>query len=221
MVPMTGPRVIPLTPQRRRQLTRDTLIDAAAELFARRGFHAASLDEIAAAAGFTKGAIYSNFGSKEDLLLAVVEQRGDQMLSAMWEAHQAKDTVHVHDPAAAAATWRRIVAADEQTQLLRLELRLYALREPRVRERFADMQRRHLQKATDFLVREAEADGYGFAMPVQHLAGLMIAVTEGLLLEAAVDTDNRADYEQRFEEFLTLLVAAGVNAPTVTDSGEG
>ena len=205
--------VSPLTPERRRQLTRDTLVAAAAELFARRGFHAASLDDIAATAGFTKGAIYSNFGSKEDLLLAVVEQRGDEMLSAMWEAHQAKGAVHPHEPGGAAATWRRIVAADEQTQLLRLELRLYALREPHMRERFADLQRRQLQKATDFLLREAEADGYGFRMPAQHLAGLMIALTEGLLMEAAVDPDNRADYEQRFEEFLGLLVAAGVNDP--------
>jgi AcrR family transcriptional regulator len=211
---MAGMSVAPLTPERRRQLTRDTLIDAAAELFARRGFHAASLDDIAAAAGFTKGAIYSNFGSKEDLLLAVVEQRGDQMLSAMWEAHQATGAVHVHEPGDAAATWRRIVAADEQTQLLRLELRLYALREPRMRERFADLQRRQLEKATEFLVREAEADGYGFRMPVHHLAGLMIALTEGLLMEAAVDPNNRDDYEQRFEEFLTLLVAAGVNEPS-------
>ena len=208
---MAGMAVTPLTPERRRQLTRDTLIDAAADLFARRGFHAASLDEIAAAAGFTKGAIYSNFGSKEDLLLAVVEQRGDRMLSAMWDAHQAKGAVHVHDPQDAAANWRRIVAADEQTQLLRLELRLYALREPSVRDRFADLQRRQLERATEFLVREAEADGYGFRMPVQHLAGLMIALTEGLLMEAAVDPDNLADYEERFEEFLALLVAAGIN----------
>lgn len=202
---MADTAVVPLTPERRRQLTRDTLIAAAAELFARRGFHAASLEDIAATAGFTKGAIYSNFGSKEDLLLAVVEQRGDQMLSAMWEAHQENGAVHTHEPGDTAAMWSRIVATDELTQLLRLELRLYALREPRVRERFADLQRRQLQKATDFLLREAEANGYEPRMPLQHLAGLMIALTEGLLMEAAVDPDNKADYEQRFEEFLALL----------------
>jgi len=210
---MASMAVTPLTPERRRQLTRETLIDAAAELFARRGFHAASLDEIAAAAGFTKGAIYSNFGSKDDLLLAVVEQRGDRMLSAMWEAHQAEGATHTHEPEDAAATWRRIVATDEQTQLLRLELRLHALRDPVMRERFAELQRRQLAKATDFLLREAEAFGYGFGLPVQHIAGLLIALTEGLLMEAAVDSGNRADYEERFEQFLALLAAAGVNAP--------
>src|SRR5215216_2304050 len=89
--------VRPLTPERRRQLTRDTLIDAAAEAFARRGIRAASLDEIAAADGFTKGAIYSNFGGKEEPLLAVGEERGERMLAAMWEAHQASDVHRLHD----------------------------------------------------------------------------------------------------------------------------
>ena len=58
------------TPERRRQLTRDTLIEAAAAVFARRGFHGASLDEIAETAGFTRGAIYKNFADKEDLFFA-------------------------------------------------------------------------------------------------------------------------------------------------------
>src|SRR5687768_14330052 len=54
----------PLTPQRRREMTREHLLEAAAIVFARDGFHRASLDDIAALAGFTKGAVYSNFKSK-------------------------------------------------------------------------------------------------------------------------------------------------------------
>ena len=46
-----------LTPERRRQLTRDALVAAAAEVFTAKGFHAASLDEIADAAGFTRGVV--------------------------------------------------------------------------------------------------------------------------------------------------------------------
>ena len=203
--------VTPLTPQRRRQLTRDTLIDAAAEAFARRGIHASSLEEIAAAAGFSKGAIYSNFGSKEELLLAVVEQRGEQMLAAMWEAHQASDHDHLQDPAGAAEIWRRIVATDEQTQMLRLELRLYAMREPAFQARLADMQRQQRAKATEFLLREAEGVGFTFRLPPDRVAGLLIALTEGLLQQAGVDPDSRPVYEQDFELFLTLLIAAGAD----------
>src|SRR5262249_10424519 len=56
------------TPERRRQLTRDALLDAAASVFAKRGFHGASLDEIAATAGYTRGAIYKHFADKDELL---------------------------------------------------------------------------------------------------------------------------------------------------------
>ena len=65
----------PLTPARRREMTRRHLLEAAAVVFARDGFHGASLDDVAATAGFTKGAVYSNFKSKEDLFLALFDDR--------------------------------------------------------------------------------------------------------------------------------------------------
>ena len=55
--------------------TRQALLDAAAQVFANRGFGGASLDEIAEVAGYTKGAVYSNFGSKDELFLAVLQDR--------------------------------------------------------------------------------------------------------------------------------------------------
>ena len=63
--------------ERRRQLTRDSLMDSARRLFAARGFHGASLDDIAAEAGFTRGAIYSSFGG---LFLAVVERHSEELI---------------------------------------------------------------------------------------------------------------------------------------------
>ena len=58
------------TVERRRELTREALLASAREVFAHRGFHAASLEEIAEAAGFTRGAVYSNFENKEELFFA-------------------------------------------------------------------------------------------------------------------------------------------------------
>ena len=72
----------PLTPERRRQQTREHLLAAAAEVFAERGFHGASLDEVAAVAGFTKGAVYSNFKNKEDLFLALLKESYDREMQA-------------------------------------------------------------------------------------------------------------------------------------------
>ncbi|MDQ6807334.1 MAG: TetR/AcrR family transcriptional regulator, partial [Actinomycetota bacterium] len=63
-----------LTRDEKRAETRSALVRSAADVFARRGFHAASVDEIAENAGFSVGALYSNFERKEDLLLAAIEQ---------------------------------------------------------------------------------------------------------------------------------------------------
>src|SRR3954454_19188950 len=62
------------TQPERRQKTRTRLLAAATRVFARHGYHAATLDEIAAEAGFTKGALYYNFASKEELFLALLDQ---------------------------------------------------------------------------------------------------------------------------------------------------
>src|SRR3954454_25281224 len=58
----------------RKARTRAALLDAAARVYARRGFAGATLDEVAEEAGFTKGAIYAHFGSKDDLLRALMEE---------------------------------------------------------------------------------------------------------------------------------------------------
>src|ERR1700733_1592363 len=70
------------TPERRRQLTRDALIASARDVFAQRGFHAASLEEIAEAAGFSRGAVYSNFENKEELFFAVLDRHVDLQVAA-------------------------------------------------------------------------------------------------------------------------------------------
>src|SRR4029079_11737574 len=75
----------PLSRAERREQTRDDLIAAADRLFVEGGFHATSLDQIAAAAGFTKGAVYSNFASKEDLFFAVYERRADAVEAQITE----------------------------------------------------------------------------------------------------------------------------------------
>src|ERR1017187_10670928 len=64
-----------LNRQERKSQTRERLIDAAAAVFAERGFETATIDEVAAAAGYTKGAVYSNFASKTDLFIALIERR--------------------------------------------------------------------------------------------------------------------------------------------------
>src|SRR6266487_4283039 len=69
-----------------RQLTRSQLLDAAERVFARDGFRGASIHAIAAEAGYSHGAIYSNFNGKEDLFLVLVEERIDARLARVYQA---------------------------------------------------------------------------------------------------------------------------------------
>src|SRR2546430_1063402 len=91
------------TPERRRALTRDTLISSAAAVFARRGFEGASLEEIADAAGFTRGAIYKNFDGKEDLFFAVGDRDFADRLHALSDRLEQQ---HAFEPADFATLWR-------------------------------------------------------------------------------------------------------------------
>src|SRR5438552_6465295 len=127
-----------LTPDRRRQLTREALISAAAEVFTAKGFHGASLDEIADAAGFTKGAIYSNFASKDELLGAVIDHLKETTLAAVADAMDADGGGDPRrDAVAAANTWSNLMGRSADLLPLSLELRLLAVRNDDVRERLA------------------------------------------------------------------------------------
>ena len=85
------------TRERRLEHTRSLLLDAAEEVFAEKGFMAASLDDIAHAAGYTKGAIYKHFAAKEDLFLAVLA-RHEERLAVPPGAFQPRCHFRVHKP---------------------------------------------------------------------------------------------------------------------------
>ena len=117
-----------LTQKERRELTRRQLLDAAAVVFAARGYHAASIDDIADAAGFTKGAVYSNFASKEDLFLALIRERQAQMLEAFFAAAEG-GTNNDTTPNTITDVFRRLSPTPEEFALWQ-EFELYARRQP-------------------------------------------------------------------------------------------
>src|SRR5262245_11132714 len=82
-----------LTRSERKERTRTDLIEAARAVFVRRGFHGASLDEIAEEAGYTKGAVYSNFADKDALYLAVLEAHYEKRLEAYAEMFLEPETL--------------------------------------------------------------------------------------------------------------------------------
>lgn len=168
----------PLTPERRRAMTREHLLEAAAVVFARDGYHGASLDDVAAAAGFTKGAVYSNFKSKEDLFLALIDHRIDSWtaaFSAELDAPSASDDEQLPRIQDLIAGSR-----DRDMGALHYEFMAYAARNPETRAKLAARARRGRDAAVRLISDEHERLGTVPAYPIPVLAQIMLALFDGL-----------------------------------------
>jgi AcrR family transcriptional regulator len=174
----------------RQAQTREDLIDAAEELFTANGFHATSLDAVAIAAGYTKGAVYSNFSSKEDLFFAVYERR-----VARHEAHVAELFAEPHDAREAIL---RVIAAVGDLRRRRqdgwmavfLEFWTHVLRHPEHRARFGEAHSRAVAPFKDALERFADQRGITLAIPADQLAVAMFAMENGIGLERLTDPES-------------------------------
>lgn len=180
----------PLTPERRRQQTRDHLLQAAALVFAERGFHGASLDEVASAAGFTKGAVYSNFESKEDLFLALLEARYVQDMATLrgtLDATGEHPEEHLSDFAALLET--QFAGEGQSWEALFLEFCVYALRHEPARERLSGFFSADITQVAALIEDERERRGERAWEPAEHVAVIVTALTRGLNLLRAVAPD--------------------------------
>jgi AcrR family transcriptional regulator len=121
----------------RRAQTRTRLLEAAAEVYSRRGFAGATLEEVAAEAGFTKGAVYGHFGSKENLLLALVEEHLAGQVAEQLELFD-RDRATWERPLAGSERWMERLHERPERFRLFVELWAYAQRDERLRQRLAD-----------------------------------------------------------------------------------
>ena len=138
-----------LSRQERKAETRQHLLDAAAEVFARRGFEVASLDEVAAAAGYTKGAVYSNFASKTELLIALLERRIASQQTQYTRRFEGQDAATM-----ARAMFRspsRMPETDREFLVLAIEFWLHAMRDERTRTLVAEQYEHARTIVADFL----------------------------------------------------------------------
>lgn len=148
----------PLTQRRRRQLTREHLLAAAAQVFAERGFHGATLDEVARVAGFSKGAVYSNFESKDDLFLALFKAGYEQEMARLVATLEESDV----PPADRLSDFVSLIQDESRdaptSPLLHLEFWLYAARNPEARARLAAIDDEAVAASADLLrtLREEE-----------------------------------------------------------------
>jgi len=167
----------------RKEMTRELLLDAAIDVFAEKGYHGASLDDVADAAGFTKGAVYSNFTRKSDLFRALLERETARFSSALTQTVEAVPLELLPDVAA------ELLAApesDEQTRTLLVEFWLAAVRDETLQ--------RTLESITDPVGTAFEAKleeaGRDPGLTGDELAVVFHALVTGLLMDRALRPDG-------------------------------
>lgn len=199
----------PWTRERRRNHTRELLLDAAEEVFAMRGFDAASLDDIAATAGYTRGAIYKHFSNKEDLFLAVTKRMNERLLTGFLDLLDPGTPADELDLALMAKRWRELQNRDSRAYALGTEFSLYVLRNPHVRERVAEQRQAVAQMIADFMTDQGKRLGVTFRIPTYTLARIALAAGDGLEMANYLDDTD----EDLYEPFLELLLSAWDQGP--------
>jgi AcrR family transcriptional regulator len=162
------------------------LVEAAARIFARRGFQAATVEEIAEHAGYSHGAVYSNFAGKEELFLAVFEQYMAQRIEEVAQA-SAVEGSFAERARAAADQWMQRFGEDRETFLLHLEFMIHAARHPALSEQLGRrMAMLRLEIERRISERAAET-ATPLPLPAADIALVLRALGIGLAVEALND----------------------------------
>jgi AcrR family transcriptional regulator len=187
-------------------LTRRRLIDGAEAVFARSGFHGASVEEVAREAGVTTGALYSNFAGKEDLFLALFEERIAADVSD-YSQIVAEGATLEEQARGAGDRWMAILEERPAYFPLLIEFWAYAIREPLLRERLAERFAALRAASARLALEGAERQGYSPDAEASGLVGLLInALGNGLALEKLADPDAVPD--SLYGDLLVLIFQA-------------
>jgi AcrR family transcriptional regulator len=165
---------------------RAQLLDAAERVFARHGYQGATIDAIAAEAGYSHGAIYSNFNGKEDLFLVLVEERVDARLARVYEAADA-ELSRGATPLEAARRFVAMLQQEQHTYLLMVDFWNQAVREPKAAARFAERHARLRALIGRIVEGIARDTGAELTVPRDQAATALIALVNGLTIERLAD----------------------------------
>jgi AcrR family transcriptional regulator len=198
---VAGPRGTRTRPLRSE--TRRRVLDAAAEVFAARGIASSSVSDIAAAAGLTKGAVYSNFDSKDELVLALMEEHVLRRLHNAMAAFDAAEDVGlaVHDLGASLV---EAIHSDLTWQHLLFEYCGLARRDPALHAALGQRRREGRAAVARAIERIGRARGVPLPMTPDDLAVAMLAISNGLALETGMDADGVPD--DLFPRLIALIV---------------
>ena len=166
---------------------RALLLAAARRVFLDRGYYAATLEQIADEAGFSKGAVYSRFASKADMFLALLEDRIAER--AGQNAGLARELAGTGNFAAVLDLAEREERAAPGWRLLVTEFRVHAARDPELNRRYAALHARTVDGVAAVLASVSKGDAEDLPVPPRQLAELALAIETGRALEQLASPD--------------------------------
>lgn len=185
---MTAPARKRISREESREMTRQRLLEAAARVIPRKGYQGASVEDIAAEAGFTRGAFYSNFGSKDELFIALLRRVSDQK-------HAEVDAIFAEGGSAEVmrAKLRDFYARLCQEQLkfvLWTEAKVHAARDAEFRRRLVELERQTRERITCFVERYCkEAGRHDTGKTHAEIAIGLMALTDGMAFAQMMDPE--------------------------------
>lgn len=168
-----------LTRAEQQAQTRERLLTAAEHVVARCGYGGASIDLISAEAGYSKGAVYSNFESKEAVFLEILRRQMEKNISEL-EAVMGLGSDSI---SGALTAWLESMAADCDCTLLAVELQLHAKRNPAFAGLYYELQRESTLALAGIIERYFTATGAPLPMDAVDLADAVTAISHGLTLQ--------------------------------------
>jgi AcrR family transcriptional regulator len=197
-----------LTRQEQQARTRSKLMSAAAKLFACKGMQQASIDEVAEEAGYTKGAFYANFRSKEELFLAMLDERFAERIDEVERAFASTESAP--EQARHAAADFAASRSDPEKERLFLEFTSLALRNDAFREELLTRFTTLRSRLEEVYRRRAEALGIEPTVPFDRLARMVIVMADGWAMWRLLEPDAVDD--EMFESMMELFtIGVGVS----------
>ena len=171
-------------PQLRTAETVAKILDAAQEIFSEQGFEKTQLEEVAARAGYSRGAIYAHYTSKEDVFLALMEQRVLTKYTAMRQALEIEPIVSKR--LAIFKQWLGAQVSDQSWGTLMLEFKLYALRRPESRDKLLKLYEKVASSSVHDFIKLLFGDGLSkpARVGVERRLAIMGAVLSAVALES-------------------------------------
>ncbi len=174
-----------LTRREKQQRTRSSLLKAAAKLFCREGLEGTSVEQVAQTAGYTKGAFYANFKSKEELFLVMLDERFAQELERL-DRSLAGTQEPLQEAESAAADFIHF-ASDEQWPRLYVQFVAHAVRDEEFRQELATRQRAMRERLTELFCRWKDGIGHIPPIPLEDVTAMFFFMADGFLVDQMVD----------------------------------